>query len=186
MEKEKSLVLSLLVQLSELTSGLVFASVSILAFFTPFTLGHPQWLVGTVVNACLFLTAIYLPKKYFIPLSILPSLGVLARGLIFGPLTLFLVYFLPFIWLGNLTLLLVFKKLFSKSRFIFASVISSVTKFLFLFLLANIYLKLSIVPAVFLQAMGLNQLATALVGGLTAFIIFKTYARFFGRGNGAS
>jgi len=177
MEQEKSLAISLPIQLSGLMSGLMFASVSILAFFTPFFLGHPQWLVGMAVNACLFLAATYLPRKYFIPLSILPSLGVLARGLVFGPLTMFLVYFLPFIWLGNLILILAFKGLFLRTGYIASAIVSAVAKFIFIFLIANIYFKLSVVPAVFLQAMGLNQLATALAGGFVAFILFKAYAR---------
>jgi len=164
MEKTKALVLP--VTLSELAKFLFFAATSLLSFFVPFLLGHPQWLVGTVVNVCLFLGAIYLPKKYYLPLIVLPSLGVLARGLVFGPLTFFLVYFLPFIWLGNLILILVFKKA--------GFVAAAAAKFIFLFLTAGIYFKLSIVPGLFLQSMGLNQLATALAGACIAFVILKS------------
>jgi hypothetical protein len=131
-------------------------------------LGHPQWLVGTVVNACLFSGAIYLPRKYILPLAIFPSLGVLARGLIFGPFTWFLVYFLPFIWLGNLILIIVSKK--------FNLIFAAFTKFLFLFLVANIYFSFHIVPKVFLVTMGLNQLATALAGGFIILLWLKILA----------
>lgn len=120
MDKEKDLAISLPLQISELAVGLVFAATSIVAFFVPFSLGYPQWLVGTIVNACLFLSAIFLPKKYFLPLAIFPSLGILARGIIFGPFTFFLIYFLPFVWLGNLFLLLIFKNLFSRIGHIFS------------------------------------------------------------------
>lgn len=167
MEQEK--ILSLPLELSSLSAGIIFISMSLASFFVPFALGHPQWLVGTIVNACLFLGAAYLPKKYFIPLAVLPSLGVLARGLVFGPLTLFLVYFLPFIWLGNLVLILSFKR--------FGFIGAACAKFLFLFLLANIYFRLSVVPAVFISLMGLNQLATALSGGLIALLILKICPR---------
>lgn len=188
MNQEKDLAISLPLQVSKLSQGLVFASLSILSFFVPFGLGHPQWLVGTIVNACLFLTAIYLPKKYFLPVAVLPSLGVLSRGLIFGPLTMFLVYFLPFIWLGNLILIAVFKKVFSGEKFlkvknkafnfvnikyILSLFSASAAKFLFLLIIANVYFSFSIVPKVFLSSMGLNQLATALAGGLLSFIVFK-------------
>jgi len=186
MEQEKALSISLPLQISELASSLVFASTSILTFFLPFTLGHPQWLVGTLVNTCLFSAAIYLPKKYFIPLSVLPSLGVLARGIIFGPLTMFLIYFLPFIWLGNLVLILSFKFLFSKFKFVLSAGFASAIKFLFLFLTADIYFKLSVVPAVFLQTMGQNQFADALAGGLIAFIIFKIHGQLNSGSNKAS
>jgi len=191
MEQEKITTLSLPVQISEMKANLVFASVSILSFFAPFAFGHPQWLVGTIVNTCLFLGAVYFPKKYFLPLAVLPSLGVLARGLVFGPFTYFLVYFLPFIWLGNLILILVFKKIYefklrrdptsSNLKNVFSKLLEvgsliglpALAKFLFLFLIANIYFKFSIVPALFVQTMGLNQLATALGGGLVTFVILK-------------
>jgi len=167
---EKIELLNLQESLSELSRVLVFTAISIVAFFVPFAFGHPQWLVGTIVNACLFASAIFLPKKYFIPLAVLPSLGVLARGLIFGPFTFFLIYFLPFIWLGNLVLILVFRK----TNF----VVASFAKFLFLFIIANLYFKFSIVPAAFLTAMGFNQLATALAGGAIIFLILKLYGQF--------
>jgi len=175
---EKLEALNLPITLTSLAKVLVFSAICIVAFFVPFAFGHPQWLVGTIVNACLFVSAIFLPKKYFIPLAVLPSLGVLARGLVFGPLTMFLVYFLPFIWLGNLILILVYKK----TNF----VIASLAKFLFLYIGANIYFSFHVVPKLFLTAMGLNQLATALAGGLIAFLILKIYGQFKLRSKRAS
>ena len=174
--KTKILSQNLLESFSDLRQIIAFSVISILSFCVPFTLGQPQWLVGTIVNACLFLGAIYLPKKYFILLAILPSLGILSRGLIFGQLTIFLVYFLPFIWLGNLILMIVFSRLIRANKpmsFFYGVAGSALAKFLFLFILANIYFNLEIVPELFLTAMGLNQLATALTGGIIAFIVFK-------------
>jgi len=172
---EKDVAISLPLQISKLAEALILASASIASFFVPFSLGHPQWLVGTIVNACLLLGAIYLPQKYFIPLAILPSLGVLARGLIFGPFTYFLVYFLPFIWLGNFVLIIAFKNAFSRFGYVPSVFLAAVAKFLFLFLVANIYFEFSIVPAIFVQTMGSNQLATALAGGLMSWVIFIFY-----------
>jgi len=170
MNKTTSLVLP--ITLTELTKFLAFSALSILSFFVPFAFSHPQWLVGIIVNACLFLSAIYLPKKYYIPLIILPSLGLLARGVVFGPLTFFLIYFLPFIWLANLLLVLVFKKVISLG--IFSVAISAFAKFLFLFAVSTIYFNFHLVPKLFLQTMGIFQLFTALAGGAIAFIIFKS------------
>ena len=181
MNQEKDLAISFPINISVTTKAVVFYVISILSFFVPFALGHPQWLVGTIVNACLFLGAIYLPKRYFIPLAILPSLGILVRGLVFGPFTLFLVYFLPFIWLGNLVLILLAKQMFLRFGFILSAISASIIKFLFLFLIANIYFKISIVPAVFLQTMGSNQLATALAGALISWLIFYAYKKFYSR-----
>jgi hypothetical protein len=189
--KIKILSCASILNLNESTQVVVFCIISILSFFVPFALGHPQWLVGTVINACLFLGVLYLPKKYYIPLGILPSSGILARGMIFGPLTLFLFYFLPFIWLGNLILMLTFKYIHSyihslirankgwnnsmELSYVVSAVTASFVKFLFLFFIANIYFRLDVVPFMFLQAMGLNQLVTALSGGLMAFLIYYIY-----------
>jgi hypothetical protein len=133
--------------------------------------------VGIIVNACLFLAAIFLPGKLVLPLIILPSLGVLSRGIIFGPLTMSLVYFLPFIWLSNLVLLLVFKNFFFRFNSFFSILIAASVKFLFLFLIANIFFKFVFVPKIFLQLMGVNQFLTALAGGLIFWIIFNFYAK---------
>lgn len=163
--------------LSVKTQVFVFTCISLPSLMMPFALGHPQWLVGIIVNACLFLGAVFLPKKYFLPLVVLPSLGVLVRGLVFGPFTYFLIYFLPFIWLGNLVLILGFKTLFLRFGYIFSVLAASAVKFLFLIAAASVYFKMSVIPAVFLQLMGFNQLATALAGGLLSFLIFKFYGR---------
>lgn len=172
---EKNLTTNFPLQISDLAKSFAFVAISSAAFFVPFSLGHPQWLVGMIVNACLFLSAIFLPQKYWLAIAVLPSLGVLARGAVFGPFTLFLVYFLPFIWLGNLILIWVFRRV--------GFIAAAAAKFLFLFLTASIYFKFYIVPAIFLQAMGLNQLATALAGGTIAFLILKFYGRTLnGRG----
>jgi len=173
--KEKVFSLALPLTLKELTRVLVFISLSLLSFFIPFSLGHPQWLVGTIVNTCLFLTAVYLPKRYYIPLIILPSLGVLARGLLFGPFTLFLVYFLPFIWLGNFILILIFKNSFLRFNYLLSVFLAATTKFLLLIITANIYFNFHLVPSIFVQTMGLNQLATALAGGLISWVIYEQY-----------
>jgi hypothetical protein len=163
---------------------LIFVSFSALSLIVPFSLGYPQWLVGATVNACLFLAAIFLPKKFFIPLVVFPSLGVLARGLIFGPFTQFLVYFLPFIWLGNLILILIFKALYKKSsvfKYFFFVFCAAGAKYLFLMAAANFYFKIHLVPAIFLQTMGINQLLTALSGGLVSWIALNLYAKHYSR-----
>ncbi len=146
-----------------------------LSFVVPFSLGHPQFLVGSIVNASLFASAIVLPKKYFWPIIFLPSLAVLLRGAIFGPFTLFLVYFLPFIWLGNLGLVWIFKNIYEKSGFIWALAISALGKQLILFMSAQLFFTLKLVPKIFLTTMGINQLLTAITGGLIAYLILFVF-----------
>jgi len=168
----------------------VFAGVAFLSLMVPFGFGHPQWLIGTIINAILFLAVLFLPKKYWLPLIIFPSLGVLARGLIFGPLTVFLIYFLPFIWLGNYILMLVFEKAINKDKifqldnfrfyfkYFFAVLLAGLAKFAFLFITANLYFNLKVVPKVFIASMGLNQLGTALAGGVISILVFKAFKNY--------
>ncbi len=177
----KTLSLTLPINLSAIASALIFLVLSVLSFTIPFSLGHTQWLVGTIVNTALFLAAIFLPKKYFLPLTVFPSLGVLARGIIFGPLTFSLVYFLPFIWLANLILIVTFKRLFLYIKYLPSVFFSATIKFLFLYAIANIYFEFHVVPKIFLQTMGIAQLFTALAGGIISFIIFKSYGKYHAR-----
>ena len=164
---------------------LLFLIISLFSFVVPFLLGHPQWLVGTIVNASLFVAAIFLTEKFFLPLSIFPSIAVLLRGIIFGPFTYFLIYFLPFIWLANLILIFVFKIIYNRLKnnvyflkFFLSVFLSAFLKFLFLSTISRIYFNFHLVPAIFLQTMGINQFFTALSGGILAFFILSFYYAF--------
>ena len=46
-----------------------------------------------------------------VPVILAPALGALSRGLLFGPMTIYLIYLLPFIWIGNTILVFTFKQL---------------------------------------------------------------------------
>ncbi|MDH7475873.1 MAG: hypothetical protein QHH09_00175 [Microgenomates group bacterium] len=143
-----------------------------LGFFIPFFIGHPQWLTGTAVNCLLFLAAQRISFKKVIPLTILPSLAAVLNGILFGPATVFLYYFLPFIWLGNLILVWVFRKIKDKSYFL-AVFLSSAAKFFLLFSSANLYFSMRVVPKIFLTAMGSFQILTSLAGGALSYLIVK-------------
>ena len=72
-----------------------------LGFAIPFVIAQPQLFTGTIVNALIFTASEKLDRKSLYPILFLPSLGAITHGVLFGPQTIFLVYFLPFIWLGN-------------------------------------------------------------------------------------
>jgi len=142
---------------------------SLLSFFIPFVLGHPQWIVGIIVNAALILGATYLKGYKLLSVILLPSIGVLTAGLIFGSYTMFLLYLIPFIWIGNAIYVYAFKHLqFIKMNKLFSIIGASGLKVTFLFLSALLLVSLGIIPAMFLTAMGILQLVTALAGGVIA------------------
>lgn len=146
--------------------------VPVLAFAVPLLISGPQLLTGSLVNSLLFLSAVNLPRKNLGLIAIAPSIGALLNGLIFGRYTPFLVYFLPFIWISNLILMRTYLSL-NNRHFVLKIAFPAILKALFLFLVAFIFFKAGIVPKIFLTAMGVVQLLTAIVGGLLFLLASK-------------
>ena len=140
-----------------------------LSFAVPFFIAGPQMLVGIIVNACLFAGFIKSEKLYW-SIILFPSLAVLSRGLIFGPMTKYLYFFVPIIWFGNFLLLYVFGKTKHLGN-VTSIVIASLAKSALLFMFANIFVSAHITPKLFLTTMGLNQFLTAVIGGLIALCL---------------
>lgn len=147
------------------------------SFLIPLFISGPQLLTGSVVNAFLFLSVYFFDKKKSLPILILPSIGAVGNGLLFGTFTPFLVYFLPFIWGGNYILMRVFEYAHKRYSPVISITASAFLKSAFLFIVAAFYVGYHIVPTIFLQAMGLFQLITALLGGVTALLIYKYVSR---------
>jgi hypothetical protein len=147
---------------------------SFLGFLIPFAVGHPQFAVGVLVNALLVRSALSLPSYRTLPVVFTPALGALARGLLFGPFTLFLAYLVPFIWAGNFILVIAFKlKLRYRLNYWAALLAGSAAKAVFLYSAAWILYEAGLLPVVFLSAMGLMQFATAVLGGALAYVSLR-------------
>lgn len=146
---------------------------SALCLLIPFFIGHNQFLIGTMVNAALILAALNLRKYKLLPIIMLPSIGVFARNLVFGNFTMFLAYMIPFIWIGNSILVLTFKRFGLTRNKWLVLILAASLKSGFLFASAFVFVKLSVLPALFLTTMGLMQLYTALAGGVLAFSLHK-------------
>ena len=144
---------------------------SAVSFFIPFFIGHPQIAVGIIVNAMLITSALNLKGWKILPVIILPSLAMLSRGLLFGPFTVFLLYLVPAIWIGNIILVLSFKYLKLKFRLNYWLTlgVGALLKSGFLFLSAFVLYSLGLIPVIFLTAMGLMQVITALLGGIAGY-----------------
>jgi len=150
----------------------------VLAFAIPLFISGPQWLTGTVVNTLLFLVVSQnLGRKNWLPVAILPSLAAVSHGLLFGKFTPFVLYFLPFIWIGNLLLMFSFNKLIKFLPLTISIIFSSLIKSFWLYLFASMYFQLKLVPAVFLTSMGIFQLITAIFGGIIALKIKTVFVK---------
>jgi len=166
-------------RLGEKFESAEFLFFGFLAFLIPFLVGHPQLLVGVLVNAFLVAASLNLDAKKVMGLALLPSLGAIARGMLFGPFTFALVFMVPFIWAGNVLLILAMKWLFGekKADYFISLGAGALLKAGLLFSCAYLLLQFSLVPALFLEAMGIVQLITALAGGTVAFALWKLGAR---------
>ena len=155
---------------------------SFAGFFIPFLMGHPQLLVGTLVNSFLITAGMHSKGNKFLPVILMPSLGVLARGLIFGPYTVYLLYMIPFVWIGNALLVFSFRyfKKTKKMNYWITLLIGIILKTGFLFSIAFTLYKLGFLPVVFLTAMGITQIITAFYGGITSFG-YERMNRFFNK-----
>jgi hypothetical protein len=152
---------------------------SLLSFLIPILIGHPQVIVGILVNA--FITRITLVSKgkRYLPVILFPALGALVRGVLFGSFTLYLVYLLPFIWMSNYILVFVIKNsIRRKVSFSVAVFMSSFLKAGALFIPTVVLFQLSVIPRIFLTNMGIIQFFTALIGVTGAFFITRLEGSF--------
>lgn len=160
-----------------------YVAVSILAIAIPLFLQGPQLLVGSVVNAALIMGAINVKGfKKLVPLIILPSIAALMGGLLFAEITPALFYMLPFIWLGNASLVYNIKNrhIKKKNKYLATLGFAATNKTLIIGGGALVLTLLGVVPAKFLILMGVFQLITALIGGLLVIptnMLYKKYSK---------
>jgi len=139
------------------------------------SLGMPQWVTGPLVNALLLVTAMRLGAGQAIVVGMITPLGAALRGV----LPLSLVVMIPFIALGNATLVGVFVGLRQRNEWL-ALGLGAVAKFALLYaavtvLVVNpLYLSVAganqpvLLPQAMINMMRWPQLATALTGGVLA------------------
>src|SRR3989339_221697 len=151
-----------------------FLGLAGLASVLPFYI-HIQWITGPVINAILIIALFLLGIRSAFLFCLVPSLMALSGGLL-PPI---LAPIVPFIMIGNIVYILTIETVYNyfkdNDRGIFLGVLSgSVLKFLFLFLSVNIKQELLEKVA---DMMSWSQLATALTGGMIAFLILKWLKR---------
>jgi hypothetical protein len=145
-----------------------------LLFVTPIVLQN-QVLVGPLVNAILIRSGIRHSDEQLLLTSIIPSISVLASGMLLQNLTPYMMVMIPFIWLGNLSIALVSRYFFvTKMRNYFASTFFAAgVKAIILLTAAFLFLQFALVPKEFLIIFGANQLITGIFGAIIAYFIIK-------------
>ncbi len=159
-----------------------FLGLAGIAAFLPFVV-HVQWLTGPIVNAILILALFLAGIRSALTLCLIPSLMALSGGL----LPAVLAPVVPFIMLGNVILILSMDYATehrgtppNAKYYWLGLVIGAGLKFLFLFLSVNVIAKLLIKQELAVkvaQMMSWPQFATAITGGLIAWVILKRLKR---------
>ncbi|MFH1779582.1 MAG: hypothetical protein ABH803_00355 [Candidatus Micrarchaeota archaeon] len=158
------------ISINQNTRVLLYAAI---AFFVPLLFGHlksisNQLMIGTIVNLILVVAALQLTWKQTLPIILLPSIAAFASGIIFSELSIFLLYLIPFIWLGNTVFVYVIKRI--QTSYFKAITLAAITKTLCLIIPTLVLVNYAIIPSQFIPAMGIMQLTTAMLGGIFASV----------------
>lgn len=144
----------------------------IVLFCLPLFLSGPQLLIWSIVNLLLIWAARKLSRSKARPLAFVPSIAAVLHGVIFWPFTIFLIYMMPAIRLGNLALMYIISHVSHKPL---AVLIWWIAKAWLLFFVAYVLIQNGFLPNIFLEAMGIIQLVTALIGWVTVFGFIKLF-----------
>ncbi|PIT88061.1 MAG: iron hydrogenase [Candidatus Magasanikbacteria bacterium CG10_big_fil_rev_8_21_14_0_10_36_32] len=134
-----------------------------------------QLFSGPLVNALLFIVTVFLGLRSGIILSFVPSLMALFGGL----LPAIMAPFIPFIIISNIIMVVLFHYVRRKNYWLGVGA-GGVVKFLFLTVSIQLYFQLFLnkpITQAIVTMMSWNQLYSALMGGVIAFVFLKFVKR---------
>lgn len=157
--------------------NLVFGTQSIIT-------ANSQLIVGSIVNTALIISAINIKGwKKIIGVVTMPSISTMLSGYVFGTASVYMVYMIPAIWLGNFVLIYAYKFILlgKKKNYFLAGVVGIIAKVLVIFCAFELLNLFGIFPTKLVSnlqtAMGMTQLITASTGMLIAFAIYQVEKR---------
>lgn len=141
---------------------------------------NSQIIVGSIVNTALIITAINLKGwKKILGVVTMPSISTMLSGYVFKSASVYMVYMIPAIWIGNFVLVYAYKliMLSKEKNYFLAGIAGIVTKVLVIgagFMLLKTFNIFPEKMVTTLQtAMTTTQLITASIGMFIAFGIYK-------------
>ncbi len=141
---------------------------------------NSQIIVGSIVNTALIISAINIKGwKKIVGVVTMPSISTIMSGYIFKTASVYMIYMIPAIWLGNFALIYAYKYIMlgKEKNYILAGMIGIITKVLIIFGFFELLNLFNIFPTKLVsnlqKAMGLTQLITATIGMCIAFLIYK-------------
>ena len=173
------------IEVASICLAIIFAALALpLAFSNSsiFATQNNQFLIGPIVNCALIYAAINCTGwSKLLSVAFLPSICTIITGALFAMSSAYALYMIPAIWLGNFTLVFLYKYLFAykKLNFALSSVIAIVAKVLVIASFFGILVAAGAIPAsstaakVMWPAMSVYQLITATIGAMLAYGIIK-------------
>ena len=141
---------------------------------------NSQIIVGSIVNSALIFCAINVKGwKKIIGVVTMPSISTILSGYVFKSASVYMVYMIPAIWIGNFVLIYAYKLIMleKNKNYFLAGVVGIIAKVLVIFGCFEILNLFNIFPdklvANLQKAMGLTQLITASIGMLIIFIVYQ-------------
>ena len=141
---------------------------------------NSQLIVGTIVNAALVVSAINLKGwAKILGVVTMPSISTILSGYVFGTASVYMVYMIPAIWIGNFALIYSYKFLMlgKNKHYFLAAIVGIIVKVAIIFALFNLINLFGVFPEKLVEnlrnAMGMTQLITATLGVIAAFVIYK-------------
>ncbi len=141
---------------------------------------NSQLIVGTIVNAALVVSAINLKGwAKILGVVTMPSISTILSGYVFGTASVYMVYMIPAIWIGNFALIYSYKFLIlgKNKHYFLAGIVGIIVKVAIIFALFNLINLFGVFPEKLVEnlrnAMGMTQLITATLGIIVAFVIYK-------------
>ena len=145
---------------------------------------NSQLIVGALVNTALIVCAINIKGwKKIVGIITMPSISTILSGTIFGTASVYMLYMIPAIWLGNFALIYAYKfiVLGKNKNYFLAGVVGILIKVAIIFGGFELLNLFKIFPAKLVDnlqvAMGATQLITASIGMVIAFAIYKIEKR---------
>ena len=141
---------------------------------------NSQLIIGTIVNATLVTAAINLKGwAKILGIVTMPSISTILSGYVFGTASVYMVYMIPAIWIGNFALIYSYKFLMlgKNKHYFLAGIVGIIVKVAIIFALFNLINLFGVFPEKLVEnlrnAMGMTQLITATLGIIVAFVIYK-------------
>lgn len=141
---------------------------------------NSQLIVGSIVNAALVASAINLKGwAKILGVVTMPSISTILSGYVFGTASVYMVYMIPAIWIGNFALIYSYKFLMlgKNKHYFLAGIVGIIVKVAIIFALFNLINLFGVFPEKLVEnlrnAMGMTQLITATLGIIVAFVIYK-------------